>query len=76
MSHLKTPPPHPATAVKNRGAKSRAGFKAAPQFDSNANTRPTTTKPITKGIMPFGGSMFRLSIIANAINTKRPVAKI
>ena len=72
--HDRHPPPavpraehlaaHPATAVKRRGPKSRAGLIAYPELKPKAAPMATTSNPTSTGPCPAAGGALRLSVSA------------
>lgn len=63
-THRKTSEPQPATAVKNRGPRSRAGLIGQPQFRPMDTAMAMMTRPMHRGSTPFGAPRFFLSVMA------------
>src|SRR5262245_10718314 len=70
---LNTSLPHPATAVKSRGAKSRAGLIAYPELNPNVAPMSTTSSPTITGASPAGAGELRVSVIAKMTATSSAV---
>lgn len=66
--------PHPATAVKSRGPRSRAGFMGYPQFRPMDTPMAKMIKPMHRGSMPLGAPIFFLSVMARMHRTNEAVA--
>ncbi len=66
--------PHPAIAVNIRGLKSRAGFKAHPQFQPYVRPIVTINCPIINGnIFLDGATLLRGSVTAPTTTNRSPV---
>ena len=72
----KTSLPHPATDVKSRGPKSRAGLIAYPELNPNVAPMSTTSRPTTTGVRPAGAGELRLSVMAKMTATSSAVPTI
>lgn len=65
--------PHPATAVKRRGPRSRAGLMGYPQFRPMDTAMAMMVRPMHRGSMPFGAPIFLLSVMARIHRMSAPV---
>lgn len=72
-THKNTSAPQPATAVKIRGPRSRAGLTAYPQLKPIERPITETTRPTVKGSRPrgtgllYGSTMARMQTINEAV---------
>lgn len=72
-TYVKTSNPHPASAVKSLGLRSRAGFMAQPELSPREQERTMIRRPMTTGSRPLGTPRFLESKMAKTMRRRSVV---